>query len=307
MSIICTHEQIDLEDGLLAKTGILYGGNALQSITIGRNTPKNPQQAIGYLGIVDYTRGTVTSDVSLECILTENTVRATEDSGIYKYALQRLSVGLEEYVLTSFVLGLTSGNPGTLSYGYMTNSIAAALAIKAQPAAQDGEHSPFAVVLGDDGEGIKITATGGTISEVGSVSYLDPSDGTMKTMSDGGLPAGLQSLNFNGRINRDNVLDVRSILPVQFVTTYPLDISAEMELYILPTEGSLEEIGTLTIDSNSNGAGLFSAGNFLKAIGLTKEREQETVSVGRYRAFSFSYRVADLEMPIEPPPAGTLD
>lgn len=304
---IFTHDRIDITAGIMSKVGVLWGGNAVQSITIGRHTPRSPQQAVGYLGIVDYTRGVITSDVSLDCVLTENTSRATANTSAYKFAEQRISVGVEEFVLTSISVGFSAGNPATVNYGYMTATIASSLAIQAQPSPRTGEQDPFAVVMGDDGDGIKITATGGTVSGSGSMSFLNPTTGVISTMTDGGIPAGLQNLNFNVRLNRDNILDVRSVLPCQFVTQYPIDLTADMELYLLPDSGSLSMIDELEIDTNSNGAGLSNTGLFLKAIGMEKVDEQETVSVGRYRGFTFNYSVADIQLPIEEPPAATLD
>lgn len=309
---VFTHDRIDLASGLLSKTGVLWGGNAIQAITVGRHTPKNPQQAVGHLGVVDYTRGTITSDLSLDCILTEQTSVSSANTSIYKFADQEISVGAEEFVLTSCAVGFTAGNPSAVTYGYLTSSIASALAIKAKPSPSNGEESPFAVMLGDDGSGVKIAVVDGNgvdysnTSAGDGVSYIDPADGTLKTMIDGGIPAGLQSLTFNARINHDNVLDVRSLTPVCFVATYPLDLVVDMELYILPTDPKFAKFNSITVSGagRTYGAGGASggfSGQIVKALSLTKVDEQETVSVGRYRGFTFNYIAADIQLPIEDP------
>ncbi len=304
MSNIYTHDRISLSTGVMSKTGVLFGGNAIQSITIGRHTPRNPQQAVGHLGVVDYTRGTITSDIAVECILVEATNAASANTSIYRFANQTISVGLEEYVLMGVNVGFTAGNPATVGYNYMTSSIASQMAIQAQPTPESGEESSFAVILGDNGSGLVITATGGTVGPTSTFSYLAP-DGSIATASDGSIPGGLQNLSFNARINRDNVLDVRSTLPVQFVTTYPLDLTASMEIFRLPDSGDLSRIDELTIALNGLGGG--GTTQLLKGISLVKVDEQETVSVGRFRGFTYSYILADIQLPIEEPPAGTLD
>lgn len=303
MGTIYTHDRIDLAAGILSKTGALWGGNAIQSITIGRHTPKNPAQAVGHLGVVDYTRGVITSDLAIDCVLTEQCSESDADSSIYKFALQQISVGQEEYVLTGVNTQFGAGQPATIGYNFLTSSIASALAVQAQPTPEDANGS-FAIVLGDEGSGLIITATGGDVGATGLMSYLDTA-GAIQTMSDGSIPAGLQNLSFNTRLNRDNVLDIRSTLPVQFVTTYPLDMTASMEIYCLPTDSALKTISELTIKGNGLGGG--TTKQYIKAIGLSKTDEQETVSVGRYRGWTFSYLLADIQLPIEAPPAGTLD
>lgn len=316
---IYTHDQIDLTTGVLAATGVLWGGNAIQSITIGRHTPKNPQQAVGYLGVVDYTRGIITSDLSIDCILTEQTSLAADTTSVYDYAAVDISVGAEEYVLVSCGINLSAGNPIGVSYGYLTSSLASALATQVSPAPSGGEESPFAVMMGDDGSGVLIyvvepdnTSWSAQSTAGGGVSYIDPYTGALSTMVDGGIPAGLQSLSFNGRINRDNVLDVRSVVPAQFVTTYPLDVTVDMELYVLPADPIFSRFKELVVKgagrefrpgSGGSASGLAAgfAGQVAKAIDLTKLDEQETVSVGRYRGFTFNYMAADLQIPLEVP------
>jgi len=308
---IYTHDFVDLESGLMVATGILHGSNAIQSITVGRHTPKQMQQAVGYLGVVDFTRGIITSDVSIDVVITEQTEVASANTSVYKYALQSVDVGLEEYVLTNVSISFTAGNPATATYGFLTASIASTLAMLAEQSAtvRHGEEDPFAVVVGDDASGIAIAATGG--GEAGDgVTILD-TDGSPTTIADGNLPAGLQSLNFNARINRDNVLDVRSVLPVQFVTTYPIDISADLEVYQVTDRTAYERFDTLVVSGGGQTGETGQAGGWsgqiVQAIDLSKVDESETMAVGRYRAYTFNYTVADLQVPLDEPPAATLD
>ena len=96
----------------------------MQTVTIVRRTPVNPQQAIGYKGIVDYTSGVVTSDVTLDCILTENCTPAAESTSVYEHAETSMILGEESYVLTSCNLTFQAGNPATVNYGYITAGLA---------------------------------------------------------------------------------------------------------------------------------------------------------------------------------------
>lgn len=333
MADIFTHDFIDLTTGILSKTGVLWGKNALQSITIARQTPRTPHQAIGYLGIVDYSRGVVTSDLSLDSILVEQCAKAFPNGGaepdasgfgsarsVYSYGRQKISVGIEEYVLTSMAVAFQAGAPATANYGYLTAGMASSLGILAQqPPPRKGEEDPFAVVMGDDGSGLAIAAEGGTMqgAAIGQVSYIDPQTGLLSTFNDGGIPAGLQSLNFSARINRDNVLDVRSVVPVQFTTIYPIDVSCEMTLHVLPTDGRLDSIARLIVkgagrsytnpttrDPNTD---VGHSDEYVRAVDLKRQTEQESISVGRYRAFTMNFSGADLWVPIEETPAGTLD
>lgn len=322
--MIYTHEYIDLVNGVLAKPGVLWGNNALQSITIARQTPRTPQQAVGYLGIVDYTRGVVISDLTLDTMLTEECDKAFPNGGavpsgnsfgdarsLYSYAPQQINVGVEEYILTSIAVAFQSGAPATANYGFLTAGLASALAILSQqPHPRTGAEDPFAVVMGDDGTGVSIECSGGTMegSTQGLVSYIDPQDGTMKTEGDGGLPGGVQSLSFSGRINRDNVLDVRSVTPVQFVTLYPIDASMDMTIHQLPTDGTLDKMDYLAVkgaghtftppgtrDPNNS---VGHTDEYVRAVGAQSTQNQSTISVGRYLSYTYTFTLADLWIPI---------
>jgi len=321
---VFTHERIKLDGGLLAKTGILWGGNALQSINITRNTPANPQQAIGKLGIVDYTTGVVTSEVSLDCVLVESCdaadSSANKANSVYRYARQEIQLGVESYVLTSVAMAFAAGQPATVNYGYMTPGIASHLAIQDQPdTVEQGEESSYAVVMGDDGSGIALVPTwdSGYAPTLATVRVIDAT-GALTTMSDSGLPEGVQSLNMSASINRDNVLDVRTAQPVQFVTTYPLTISLDMNIFNPPvlvgTDQSsadfaaawdkllgiaIESRGIAKHPTDANPALHAAAGKmFVRAIGFKKVSTGETVSVGQYLAHSVNYTVADLVVPL---------
>ncbi|MCL2641672.1 MAG: hypothetical protein FWD53_12560, partial [Phycisphaerales bacterium] len=245
MATIYTHDRIDLTNGLLAVPSLLWGQNALQTITITRNTPRNQQQAIGYLGVVDYTRGVVSSDAALDCILVEHNdsseaeFLASENSTINKYAGLDVDLvsGDEIYALTSAALGFSAGNASTINYGWLTAGLASALAVKPQPVASDGD--VFAMVLGDEGNGLVLIAEwkpmdGGGEPKQGTIPTLDADGNVVNTLTDSGIPAGVQSLNMTGNINRDQILDVRSTRPCFFQTTYPVDIGVDMEVYQKP-------------------------------------------------------------------------
>ena len=160
--------------------------------------------------------------------------------------------------------------------------------------------------------------------------------GGLQDLNDQGLPAGVQNINFNGGINRDQILDVRSTSPVQWVTTYPVDLRATMEIHMLPvttanTEpgdsgynpaaGGFDQIvGNLTglsiqagVDTSYGGSPvslgkhlsttpssmLATAGaTYIQAIGLTKTGMTEGVSVGRYLTYGFEFLMADLLLPM---------
>lgn len=307
---ICTHDQIDLAAGLLGKTTLLYGGNALQTISVTRNTPRNPNQAVGYLGIVDYNRGIATSDVSLDTILVESCslvdMDATGDgkvSSLSRYANKQVDLLNEEYSMTSFAMALAAGSPVTANYGWITAGSASYLASKTQPASSDG--TQFAVVMGDDEHGLVLVATwGGTAPTAGTIPIIK-ADGTAGTVTDSGLPAGVQSINLAGNINRDNVLDVRSSRPIQFVTQYPLRITMDMEVYQLPgttdpnaTAPRWNDLKALEIKSREN---ISSAQKtYAKITGLAKQTEGESVSVGRYLAYTVNFEGSELYFPITP-------
>jgi hypothetical protein len=311
MGTIFTHERVDLATGLLAVPTLLWGGNALQSIQITRNTPRNPQQAIGYLGVVDYTRGIVTSDVSLDTFLVEHntdaTLLASAASAINKYAAQTITAGTESYALTSFALACAAGAPTTANYGWMTAGLASYLKTKAAPAVSDG--NVFAMVLGDEGSGLSLVAEWGDMDEetdgnqTPSTSTIPVihDDGTSGTVGDSGLPAGVQSVNIQGNINRDNVLDVRSSLPCAFITTYPVGITMDMEVYQLPgttdpstTPPAWNFLKSLSIVSAADATKIYA-----KITGLAKQSETEAIGVGRYLSYNVNFQGSEIWMPLK--------
>jgi hypothetical protein len=328
MSTILTHERIALTTGVLtASKGILFGGNALQSITIGRHTPKNVVQAIGYLGIVDYTSGTITSTAELDTILVEGCSKAdaaNKTNSIYKYAGLQATVGQESYVMTSFGNTWSAGSPTTANFGWMTSGLATYLDAQATPQPGIGEESAFAVVLGDDGSGIALVPTwnNATPTVTTNLPVLDV-NGNLLNESDQGLPAGVQSISFTGSINRDQILDVRTTSPVQWVTTYPLDLRADVEIHVLPVASGVARIGdsgynsatfkslignlqSLSVQATAlgkhvSGSAAAIANNndvYVQAIGMTKTDETEGVSVGRYLTYNINFILADLLLPL---------
>lgn len=313
MSTIFTHERVDLAAGLLAIPTLLWGGNALQTIQVTRNTPRNPQQAIGYLGVVDYTRGIVTSDVSLDTFLVEHNgggeanLLASANSAINKYAAQTITAGTESYALTSFALACAAGAPTTANYGWMTAGMASYLKTKAAPAVSNGD--VFAMVLGDEGSGLALVAEwgdmdGDTDGDQGPTTSTIPvihDDGTSGTVSDSGIPAGVQNVNIQGNINRDNVLDIRSSLPCAFITTYPVGITMDMEVYQLPgttdpstTPPAWNYLKSLSIVSAADATKIYA-----KITGLAKQTETESIGVGRYLSYNVNFQGSEIWMPLK--------
>jgi hypothetical protein len=317
MALKCfTHDRIDLAAGLLARPTLLYGANALQSITITRNTPRQGQQAIGSLGIVDYTRGIVTSDVTLDAIVIEAGSLAAipvdpevdPSSAINKYAGVDVDLATEAYAMQAFSFGAQAGQPTTASYGWLTAGMASYLINKAQPAASDG--TQVQVVLGDEGAGLSLVATwaGGHTAGTDTVAILDAS-GNPATTGDSGLPSGVQSVNVSGNINRDQILDVRSSRPQKFVTTYPVGMTLDLEVYSLPGTAAQLSAGTLPWSPSVLPAWdkltelaivqrTTLTNVYCKIKGLAKQTEGESVAVGRYLAYTVSFEGSEIFMPI---------
>ncbi len=298
---VFTHDRVDLTAGLMANATLLYGGNALQTINITRNTPKNPAQAIGYLGIVDYTRGVVTSDVMLDAILTEkdagSPLLASANSSAYKYAGQTVGLDTEAYAMTSFAMALAAGTPVTSNYGWITGGLASYIKTKAQPTVSDG--TQVAMVLGDEGHGLVLLATWSGSAPTSAFIPVMSDAGVLGSVSDNGLPIGVQSLNLSANINRDQVLDVRSTRPACFVTTYPVDIGMDMEVLQLPgttdptvTAPAWGQLQSLKIVAASDPTIIYA-----NILGLQKQTEGESSSVGRYLAYTVHFRGTELWFP----------
>ena len=339
MSIL-THDRIKINGAtkgpFAPAKGLLWGQNAIQSITIGRHTPKTPYQAVGLLGIVDYGSGAITSDVAIETFLAEGCDKADtvgKLNSIYRYAKQSVTLGVESYVLTGFNIAMQAGQTITVGYNWITSSFASYLEVQDQPTEVGiGEESNFAIVMGDDGSGIKLLATWDTVTaRSGFVPILD-ANGVLQAaqLGDEGVPAGAQTCNFSGTINRDQVLDIRTAQPVQFVTTYPLDITAELRVFELavkdgalrPGEPSYDPddannkpiwdklqdialVATALAKHRSSYPGGWTPPDtaaaddvYVKAIGLTKIDESQAVSVGQYLSFTANFRVSDLILPL---------
>ncbi|MGQ4893439.1 MAG: hypothetical protein ACP6IQ_02300 [Candidatus Njordarchaeia archaeon] len=318
MANVFQQHDVDFNAGIMTKlpqstaAEDAWGRNALQTITIARRYPRNPQQAIGYRGIVDYTTGQQTSEVTLDCILTEQTQPAVEGTGasgtsIYRFAENQMTVGTESYVLTSCNIGFTAGNPATVSYGYITAGEASALEriATAPDVLKDGEEAYFAVVMGDDGSGIELMAKDNSGTWVSGSSHII-------------LPSGVQSLTFNSTINKDNIMDVRAAQPIQFVTTYPIDITVSVETFDKSTgsdgwdAGSLQTLGvklaglnnhadrsSYTAPSRTPGVNFPASTAYLVlSMGLVKTDESETLNVGGYLTYTYNYTAADLAIPL---------
>ena len=298
----------------------LWGKNALQTITIARHFPRNPQQAIGYRGVVDYTSGQRTTDLTLDTILTEDTEGAVDGTAaavgetaggtsIYRHADNQMSVGSEQYVLTSCNVGFTPGNPATAAYGYITSGQGSAMeALTTAPdVLKDGEEAYFAIVLGDDGSGIRLVSKSGGSWTTDAVV----------------LPSGVQSMTFNSTINKDNILDIRSSQPVLFVTTYPINVTVDLETFDKSAVGgfdaaSLKNLGVRLAGGTDHavrtdyiapsrvlsGAGLYGVGakgtkNLVLATGLIKTEESEKLNVGGYLTYTYSFTAADIAVPLK--------
>ena len=302
---VYTHDRVSLTGGLLAISTLLWGGNALQTINVTRNTPKNPAQAIGYLGIVDYTRGVVTSDVMLDAILTEkasgDAQLASANSTAYKYAGQNVGLDTEQYAMTSFAMALAAGTPVTSNYGWITGGLASYLKPKAQPTASDG--TQVAMVLGDEGHGLVLLATWSGSAPASSTVPVMSDAGVLGSVSDNGLPIGVQSLNLSANINRDQILDVRSTRPATFVTTYPVDVGMDMEVLQLPgAAGAIADPSTTAaVWGQLTSLKIVAASDptiiYANILGLQKQTEGESSSVGRYLAYTVHFRGTELWIP----------
>ena len=164
--------------------------------------------------------------------------------------------------------------------------------------------------MGEDGSGITLIAL------KGGTAYV--------------IPAGTQNLSFNSSLNRNQILDVRSSAPIQFITTYPLDITMSMESLqslgaTMPesievkagastTAIGLETtpLGHVSDGTNANDDGVSQPSDrsksrrrpcwrkryMLKQVGLKKTEENESVNVGGNLTFTYSFNVADLQIPL---------
>lgn len=271
---VYSHHNVDLTAGILSSLGGAgaWGTHALQTITVADHTPRDPQLAIGYKGIVDYTSAVKTADVTLDCILVENGSEAASGTSLYEYADE--TGAATGFVLTSCNVGFTAGAPATVSFGYLTAmSSIAAIDVSASPSVLTaGEEAQFAIVMGDDGTGVGFT--GLTAS-----------------------PSGVQSVTFAGTINRDNILDIRASQPIEFVTTYPLDITVDAEYYGGFTIADLS--AGFSIGSLGGGSGVEagSATIWVKATGLILVESGESINVGGYLTRTRSWQAADLWIP----------
>lgn len=326
--VVRLSHNIDLSGGVLASKGMFWGGNALQTVSIVRRTPVNPQQAIGFKGTVDFTSAPVTSEVTLDCILTENCAGASVATSVYNHAETELSLTDESYVLTSCALNFQAGNPATVNYGYITAGEASALLATADPQVLlAGEEAAFAVIMGEDGSGITLIGA--------------RSDGSIFV-----IPPGAQTVSFNASLNRNQVLDIRKSSPVQFVTTYPLDISSTLEVLqslgkVLPdgTSGasnSAKNLSKLTVEAGASALnnGILSvplghavglveenldgktqpsdptkpsagkastAKKYVVASGMKLTEETESINTSGNLTFQYSFQVADLQIPLNVP------
>jgi len=274
---VYSHHNVDLTAGTLSDLGgsSSWGGHALQTVTVAAHTPRDPQLAIGYKGVVDYTSAVQTNDVTLDCILVEGGTGATSNSSVYDFA--DVTDAGSSYVLTSCNIGFTAGAPATVSFGYLTAMPISYLDVSATPSVlTDGEEAQFAVVMGSDGTGIEFT--GLTAS-----------------------PSGVQSVTFSGTINRDNVLDIRSSQPIEFVTTYPLDLTVDAEYYGGFTIASLST--GFKIGSSGGGSGKQAASQIFwaNATGLILVESGQSMNVGGYLTTTKSWQAADLEIPRDAP------
>jgi len=319
MPNIYTHDRVDLTAGLMGNATLLYGGNALQTVNITRNTPKGVQSAIGYLGCVDYTHGVVTSDVTLDTILIEGCTApatgpsdANPSSTINKWGQQTIDLATEKYYLTSFAMALAAGTPATCNYGWITAGLASYLKTKVSPTSGTyyGTGSNVQMVLGDESNGLILLAA--WAAPVAGAGQVDMSTGTynstiptldangnLTSVSDYGLPVGVQSVHLSSSLNRDNVLDIRSTRPAAFITSYPIDMSMEMEVYQLPgtSDASTQkpawnQLTSLTVMA-ANGGKVYA-----KALTPQKLTEGESSAVGRYIAYTVNFRVTDLWVPV---------
>ena len=290
--MILQHDRIDTGAGAL--TLAPWGKNALQTINITRNTPRTPNQAVGYRGVVDFSSGQVTTDLALDCILTEQTDVASTGTSVYLHGAKELVMASDVYYLTSCSVGFQAGSAATVKYGYITAGFGSGLiAVAGTPAPLlDGEEAAFAVVMGSDGRGVEIV------------------DKALLTTI---LPSGVQSMSFSATINKDHILDVRSSNAIQFLTTYPIDSTVNMEVFAdasdVASVRTLKSVGVRLGTGTSVDRTGYSetpvyipsaaAGSILvMATGLAKTQEGESVSVGGKLTHTFNFTAADLWLPL---------
>jgi hypothetical protein len=266
MSDFLQHHLIDPSGGVLSS--VAWGKNALQTANKNDNTPKTPQQAIGFKGIVDYTSGAQTSEVSLDAVLVES---CSEAVSIYDHANYCPS-GVGKYALTSFGATFAHGQPTTVKFGYITSGIpASGFVEQADPGM--AETDTYSVVLGDDGEGIAID------TDIPIV------------MS----KRGIQSINFSGSISRDPVGDVRSINPELFQVTFPLQISVDIEA-TFAAEG-ISPSGTYHLNvTSADGSKIY-----VGASGLQLNTRGESAGVGQNMSDTLNFIGSDLLIPLSAP------
>jgi hypothetical protein len=151
------------------------------------------------------------------------------------------------------------------------------------------------------GNGLLLLATWtGAAPAASTVPTLD-ANGNLTSISDYGLPVGVQRLNMSANINRDQVLDVRSTRPCAFVTTYPIDVAMDMEVYQLP--GTSDPSTTAPVWGQLSSLAVVSAADptkiYAKVLGLVKQTEGESIAVGRYLSYTVNFRGADLWIPLK--------
>jgi len=110
-------------------------------------------------------------------------------------------------------------------------------------------------------------------------------------------------MNISGNINRDQVLDVRSTRPQCFVTTYPVRITCDMQVYQLPgttdpntTAPAWGELQSVTIQSRDQ---INNANKVYATVGgLVKQTEGESINVGRFLAYTVNFEGREIYFPI---------
>lgn len=252
-----------------------YSGAPVQSVSVTTNTPRNPLSALGYKGNVGFIDQPDTSDVTVEEFLPYDVTAWSdaEPSGLLAGAVSLADVavaddaapsgvtiaGADGCVLTGVTFNYTAGQPARVTWNFLGKGGTAAIDEPAGgPTAGTGDN--FTVLLWED-----VNIVSGSLSnELNGVE-------------------GVQSVTFNGTINKDTLFALGTSGVYQYVTTFPINVTVSIESY-----DDLVTIG--------NPASV--SGNIAVGCTLAKEcrltSKGQSVSVGGFRTNTEQYIAADL-------------
>lgn len=252
-----------------------YSNAPVQSVSVTTNSPRNPLSALGYKGNVGFIDQPDTSDVTVEEFLPSDVTLFT-DGGIDTLPSGAVSLadvavyddanpsgvtiaGADGCVLTGVTFNYTAGQPGRVTWNFLGKGGVAAIDTPGGgPTAGTGDN--FQVLLWEDVNIVSGSMTG----ELNAVE-------------------GVQSVTFNGTINKDSLFALGTSGVYQYVTTFPTNVTVSVESY--------DDL--LTMGSPSTASGNIAVGCTLaKECRLTSKGQ--SVSVGGYRTNTEQFIAADL-------------